>query len=106
MAEPLTSSTPSPDRDAVAARAEVLTALSHLERSERNALEEVRTALCRFIGSLRAGGASYESVIDIVRGLVTVPATADGSSTLHPSAREALVELSLNWCANEYERGD
>jgi hypothetical protein len=93
------------DLDVGAARADVVSALGRLERSERNGLEEVRGALCRFIASLRAGGASYESVVDIVRDLVATPATPDGASTLHPSAREALVELSIHWCAAEYRRG-
>ena len=86
------------------ARADVLSAIARLEHSERNALEELRQTLCRFIGALRAGGASYESVVDIVGNLAAAPATPDGARTLHPSAREALVELSIHWCAEEYER--
>jgi hypothetical protein len=86
-------------------RAEVVSAIARLEHSERNALEELRGTLCRFIAALRAGGASYESAVDIVRGVAAAPATPDGARTLHPSAREALVELSIHWCGEEYERG-
>jgi hypothetical protein len=85
------------------AQLEVVEALGRLERSERNALEEFRTALCVFIGSLRAQGMDRDTVAETVRALVAVP-TTDNVRGLHPSAREALIELSIHWCAEEFSR--
>jgi hypothetical protein len=87
------------------ARDEVVRALGRLEQGERDALEEVRLALCPLIAALRADGKSYDSIVESVRALVSSPTTPEGEFGLHPAAREALVELSVQWCANEYGRG-
>ena len=90
--------------DATSARNDVVRALGQLERSERNALEDVRLALCTLIEALGADGMSYDAIVDTVRELVSSPTTPEGEYGLHPAAREALVQLSIQWCAEEYDR--
>ncbi len=86
------------------ARAEVVRALGVLERSERNGLEELRQSLCAFIAALRAGSVPRDEAITIVRTLIETPVTPEGRFALLPQAREALLELSMQWCAEEYTR--
>lgn len=98
-------SQPSVNRiDAAGARDEVVRALGRLEQSERNALEEVRLALCALIGAFRAHGMPYDAIVETVRALISTPTTPEGAYTLLPAAREALVELSVQWCSEEYAR--
>jgi hypothetical protein len=85
-------------------RESVKRALASVERGERNALEGLREALCGFVVELRKEGASRDEAIAAVRELMTEPATAAGMAVLLPPAREALVELSTYWCAQEYAR--
>ena len=85
------------------ARGGVMRALAAVEVGERNSLDRLRSALCTFVGVLREDGASKEQVIEIIRTIVATPATpAARFGLLHP-ARIALVELSINWCIEEYE---
>jgi hypothetical protein len=84
-------------------RDNVVDALVRLERSERDAVEGLRTAICGFVGSLRAEGASQEQVVEAVRTLVASPATADGALNLAPAVREALVELAIHWCVDQWD---
>ena len=86
------------------ARRGVALALASVERGERNALEGLRQALCSFVVALREGGASKEDAMAAVKALMAEPATPDGAMTLLPPAREALVELSTYWCAQEYAK--
>ena len=88
--------------EANVAREEVVRALARLEQGERNALEGVRSALCPLIAALRADGTPYDSIVESVRTLVSRPTTPEAEFVLHPAAREALVELSVQWCAMEY----
>jgi hypothetical protein len=90
--------------DANGARKEVVRALGRLEQGERNALEGVRVALCPLIAALRTDGMSYDSIVESVRALMSRPTTPEAEFGLHPAAREALVELSVQWCAKEYGR--
>lgn len=90
--------------DAASARTEVVSALGRLERGERNALEEVREALCPLIAALRADGLSYAAIVQTARALLSTPTSPEGAYSLLPAAREALVELSVEWCATEYAR--
>jgi hypothetical protein len=83
-------------------RANVVQALERLERSERDAIDELRQAICGFVGSLRGEGASEDQVKEAVRALVATPASTDGAVNLAPAVREALVELAVHWCADEY----
>jgi hypothetical protein len=91
--------------DPANARDDVVRALGRLERGERNALEEVRLALCPLIAELRARGMSYDAIVENVRTLVSTPTTPEGEYTLLSAAREALLELSIQWCAEEYAKG-
>ena len=84
-------------------RDNVVNALGRLERSERDAVDGLRTAICGFVGSLRAEGATQEQVVEAVRTLVASPATADGALNLAPAVREALVELAIHWCVDEWD---
>lgn len=85
-------------------REDVVRALGRLERGERNALEEVRLALCSLIAGLRARGMSYDAIVENVRTLISTPTTPEGEYTLLSAAREALVELSIQWCEEEYAK--
>jgi hypothetical protein len=89
-----------------AARGRAVTALSHLEHGNRDAIEELRVALCEYVGALRREGTSREATLTSVRELVTAPASPDGALTLTPIVRDALAELTLEWCAAEYNRLD
>ncbi len=86
------------------ARRGVALALASVELGERNALEGLRQALCSFVVALREGGGSKEDAIAAVKALMAEPATLGGATTLLPPAREALVELSTYWCAQEYAK--
>ena len=83
-------------------RSNVVQALGRLEHSERDAVEGLRMAICAFVGSLRSDGATQEQVVEAVRTLVATPATADGAINLAPAVREALVELAIHWCTDEW----
>ncbi len=78
-----------------------LAALARLERGERDAFVEFQDALCRYVAALRVSGWSRDRAIESVRALVASPTGREGGS-LSPSARAALVELSIHWCADEY----
>jgi hypothetical protein len=92
----------SPERAAARARAE--SALGHLEHGHRDAMEELREALCAYVGSARRDGASREETLEAVRVLVAKPVTPDGALALTPIVRDALAELTLQWCQAEYDR--
>ena len=83
-----------------------MAALAHLEHGQRDAMDELRVALCAYVGALRAEGASREATLASVRDLVTSPASSDRGPALPPIVREALAELSLEWCEAEYDRMD
>jgi hypothetical protein len=92
--------------EAAAARAGLLHALRDLESGERDSMERLHSALCELVGTLRSAGRSAEEVQEEIRGMVSEPATPDGSFRVPAIARAALVELSLQWCAEEYGRAD
>jgi hypothetical protein len=85
-------------------RDNVVQALERLERSERDAVDELREAICGFVGSLRGEGASGEQVKEAVRALIATPASTEGALNLAPAVREALVELAVHWCSDEYDK--
>ena len=93
---------PSTVPDLAEARANVVDALGRMERGERNSLDALRDVLCTFVTTLKAEGASREQAIEAVRKLITEPTTPDGAFRLLAPAREALIELSVHWCAEEY----
>jgi hypothetical protein len=87
-----------------AARARALSALANLEHGHRDAMEELRVGICEYVGALRAQGCSRDDTLATVRALIASPATPDGALSLTPIVREALAELTLEWCAAEYDR--
>jgi len=90
--------------DVADARAGVVAALARMERGERDSLDVLRESLCTYVSALKADGATREMAIDAVRDVISAPATLDGSFRLLAPAREALIELSMHWCAEEYGR--
>ena len=95
------------DRDASQgqeARARALTALANVEHGHRDAMEELRVAICAYVGVLRKQGSSRDDTLTTVRALIATPAASDGGVTLTPIVRDALAELTLQWCAAEYDR--
>lgn len=93
--EPLTSE---------AARKHAAEALANVEQGQRDAMEELRETICAYVGALRREGQTREATLASVRAFVTTPVTADGAIALTPIVREALAELTLEWCAVEYDR--
>ena len=86
------------------AREEARSALARLETGQRDAMEELRVALCTLVGALRRDGLSREATLESVRTFIATPVTTDGTRSLTPIVREALAELTLQWCATEYDR--
>ena len=84
-------------------RAYVIKALQRVEQGERDSLEELKSALCAYIGALRAEGADKDAATRAVAEVIMTPASPEGESNLRPPAREALVELSTHWCAEEFK---
>jgi hypothetical protein len=87
-----------------AARDRARTALAQLEQGQRDGMEELRVALCGYVGALRSSGSSREATLAAVRAFVATPASPDGAMALTPIVRDALAELTLQWCAAEYDR--
>lgn len=87
-----------------AARDTVIEALARVEGGQRDALDELRVSLCAYVGLLRRGGATRDAVLSHVRELMAQPATPAGAVSLTPIVREALAELTLEWCRAEYAR--
>ena len=92
--------------EAAAARAGLLHALRDLESGERDSMDRLHTALCGLVGTLRRAGRSADEVQEEIRQVVSQPATPEGNYNVPAIARAALVELSLQWCAEEYGRAD
>ena len=57
-----------------AARSRVVAALAHLEHGQRDAMEELRTELCSYVGHLRRDGLSREAALSNIRSLIAQPA--------------------------------
>ena len=87
-----------------AVRGRAVSALENLEHGNRDAMEELRVALCEYVGALRKQGETREATLEAVRTLVTTPASPEGAVALTPIVRDALAELTLEWCAAEYNR--
>ena len=90
--------------DVTVARAAVVQALVRLELGERDSMEALHRTLCDFVRLQRKAGRACDEVVADVRGIVTKPVTAAGATKVPAVAREALVELTLRWCAEEYAR--
>jgi hypothetical protein len=87
-----------------AARERATAALAQLEGGHRDAMEELRQTLCAYVGALRREGSTREATLDTVRSFVATPVTPDGALGLTPIVRDALAELTLQWCQAEYDR--
>ena len=87
------------------ARAGVVAALARMERGERDSLDVLRESLCTYVSALKQEGSSRDDVVAAVRQVISEPASSEGSFRLLAPAREALIELSTHWCAEEYARG-
>jgi hypothetical protein len=90
--------------DAQPAREVVLAALGRVESGQRDALEELRIALCGYVTALGRSGWTRDQVLQHVRDIMTQPASPAGAYSLTPIVREALAELTLEWCRAEYAR--
>ena len=95
---------PAESRAASAARERATSALGRLEHGQRDAMEELRVALCGYVGALRQEGWTREATLATVRTLIATPVTPDGAIALTPIVRDALAELTLQWCQAEYDR--
>ena len=87
-----------------AARERAVFALGRLEHGQRDAMDELREALCGYVGALRQEGWTREATLATVRTLIATPVTPDGAIALTPIVRDALAELTLQWCQAEYDR--
>ena len=67
-------------------------------------MEELRVAICEYVGALRRQGSSRDDTLASIRALIAAPATPDGGHALTPIVRDALAELTLQWCVAEYDR--
>lgn len=87
-----------------AARQRATSALGRLEHGQRDAMDELREALCGLVGALRHEGWTREATLATVRTLIATPVNPDGADALTPIVRDALAELTLEWCHAEYDR--
>jgi hypothetical protein len=94
----------SESREVQEARRRVTGALECLERSERDALDELQHAVCRYVTVLRDAGVSAARTTELVTTLINSPATQDSALAMIPAVRAALVELAVGWCVSEYAR--
>lgn len=90
--------------DTRAARDIAIAALAHVEGGQRDALEELRVALCAYVSALGREGWSRDAVLQHIREMMAQPASPGGAYCLTPIVREALAELTLEWCRAEYAR--
>jgi len=102
---PITERAPR-SREAEDARRRVVTALECLERSERDALAGLESALCSYVTALRSEAMSADDITALIKTLVGTPITREGGLVVIPSVRAALVELAVGWCLAEYARLD
>jgi hypothetical protein len=89
-----------------AVRSEVVAALARVEEGQRDAMEDLRGALCSYVTVLRREGLSREATLAGIKALIATPATPNGGVSLTPIVRQALAELTLQWCESEYSRLD
>ena len=83
------------------ARALAVDALRAVEEGQRDSLDRLRTALCGYLAALRTEGLPKEAALERVRALIAAPGSGDPGWLL-PAAREALMELAMHWCTEQY----
>jgi hypothetical protein len=90
-------------RTTAEARDGAVEALKYVERGERNSLDRLRDAMCTYLSALKAEGISRDDALERIRSLIATPASGDPTWLL-PAAREALMDLAMHWCTEEYLR--
>ena len=83
------------------ARAAAVHALRAVEEGQRDSLDALRNAICSYLTALRGEGIQKEEALDRVRGVIAEPASGDPGWLL-PAAREALMDLAMYWCTEQY----
>ena len=88
-------------RTTAEARAAAVHALRAVEEGQRDSLDALRDAICTYLTQLRAEGLSKDIALERVRSVIAEPAT-DEPGWLLPAAREALMDLAMYWCSEQY----
>lgn len=83
------------------ARLLALDALRAVEEGERDSLDRLRTALCSYLTALRAAGLPRNEALERIRAVIAAPVSEDPGWLL-PAAREALMDLAMHWCTEQY----
>ena len=84
------------------ARAAAVQAVRAVEEGERDSLDRLRGAICSYLSALRADGVEKAAALDQVRAVIAEPVSADPGWLL-PAAREALMDLAMHWCIEQYD---
>lgn len=84
------------------ARAAAIDALRAVEEGQRDSLDRLRHALCSYLTALRADGLAKAEALEQVRAVIASPAS-DEPGWLLPAAREALMDLAMHWCVEQYD---
>lgn len=82
-------------------RAAAVHALRAVEEGQRDSLDTLRDAICNYLTALRAEGLSKDVALERVRSVIAEPAS-DEPGWLLPAAREALMDLAMYWCSEQY----
>ena len=88
-------------RSTAEAREAAVEALALVEHGERNSLDRLRDAVCGYLTALRAEGLEKPEALERVRELIANP-TSGNETWLLPAAREALTDLAMHWCTQQY----
>ena len=88
-------------RAASEARAAAVEAVRAVEEGERDSLDRLRAAVCTYLSALRAEGTEKSAALDEVRAVIATP-VSDNPGWLLPAAREALMDLAMHWCIEQY----
>ena len=83
------------------ARAAALHALRAVEEGQRDSLDALRTSVCAYLTALRAEGIAKADALEQVRTVLAEPAAGEPGWLL-PAAREALMDLAMHWCTEQY----
>jgi len=77
-------------------------ALALVERGERNSLDRLRDTVCGYLTALRAEGVQKDEALERIRVLISNAPSRD-ETWLLPAAREALTDLAMHWCTQQYQ---
>ena len=76
-------------------------ALRAVEEGQRDSLDALRSAICNYLTALRAEGLDKADALERIRSLIAEPASKDPGWLL-PAAREALMDLAMYWCTEQF----